>query len=47
MAVPTFYAKLLEFSKGQPLDEQLVFKEVMSKMRLHVSGSAALPEPGE
>ena len=43
MAVPTIYAKLLEYLKSNEIqDVQKILKE---KVRLMVSGSAALPQP--
>ena len=46
MAVPTIYAKLLEVADQQELEKDVIAKAVESTlkpMRLHVSGSAALP----
>ena len=46
MAVPTVYAKFLEHSKRQNAVEQKAVRTALSSMRLHVSGSAALPVSG-
>lgn len=46
MAVPTVYAKLLEYSNKVAETERNAFKKATERMRLHVSGSAALPDPG-
>ena len=45
MGVPTVYAKLLETSRGDSLPASTIDKAVANSqsMRLHVSGSAALP----
>jgi hypothetical protein len=46
MAVPTVYAKLLEFSRSQPSSELRSFRALTERMRLHACGSAALPDTG-
>jgi malonyl-CoA/methylmalonyl-CoA synthetase len=43
MAVPTIYFKLIAHIESLPSDQAAALKEVMSKFRLMVSGSAALP----
>ncbi len=43
MAVPTIYFKLMTYLEGIPTRNQLELKQLMSKFRLMVSGSAALP----
>jgi malonyl-CoA/methylmalonyl-CoA synthetase len=43
MAVPTIYFKLIAHLESQPEDERKELFEVMSKFRLMVCGSAALP----
>jgi malonyl-CoA/methylmalonyl-CoA synthetase len=43
MAVPTIYFKLITFFNGLPKKEQQSISEQLSKFRLMVSGSAALP----
>lgn len=49
MAVPTVYAKLLEFYDAQPEAAQAALRAALrapaSRIRLMVSGSAALPQP--
>ena len=46
MAVPTVYAKLIEyFNTEASKAERNYFNNVFQAMRLNVSGSAALPEP--
>lgn len=45
MAVPTIYHKLIEHFESIDEDEKLVWQSGMEKMRLMVSGSAALPIP--
>ena len=48
MAVPTIYAKLVEaFGKAGIGREERARSQLRSKIRLMVSGSAALPEVGE
>ena len=42
MAVPTIYAKLLESHKNNNVSENAI--QIFKDMRLHVSGSAALPD---
>lgn len=43
MAVPTIYHKLIQYYASLPQEEKMEWKLAMSKMRLMVSGSAALP----
>lgn len=43
MAVPTIYHKLIQYYTLLPHEEKMEWKLAMSKMRLMVSGSAALP----
>ena len=43
MAVPTIYFKLMTYLEAIPTRNQLELKQLMSKFRLMVSGSAALP----
>ncbi|MFC2169548.1 acyl-CoA synthetase [Acidobacteriota bacterium] len=43
MAVPTIYTKLISFWEAAPPSDQKIMSEACSKMRLMVSGSAALP----
>ncbi|GAA4394431.1 acyl-CoA synthetase [Nibrella viscosa] len=43
MAVPTIYFKLIAYWEGLPADEQQRVSETLSRFRLMVSGSAALP----
>lgn len=44
MAVPTIYAKLLEFMRSEQNSKK--WREILStNLRLMVSGSAALPQP--
>ena len=43
MAVPTIYAKLLEYLKSNEIQD--IHKILTDKIRLMVSGSAALPQP--
>jgi len=43
MAVPTIYTKLITTWETAPLDQQKVMSNACAKMRLMVSGSAALP----
>lgn len=43
MAVPTVYVKLIAAWEAAPADEQRLMSAACSKMRLMVSGSAALP----
>lgn len=43
MAVPTIYHKLIQHFEKLPEPEQIVWQQGMAKMRLMVSGSAALP----
>lgn len=43
MAVPTIYHKLINYWKSQSQDEQEQISKALSKFRLMVSGSAALP----
>jgi len=45
MAVPTIYYKLISFWEESPSEEQKKMSEAASKLRLMVSGSAALPVP--
>lgn len=45
MAVPTIYYKLITFWEGEKKENQLLMSEAASKLRLMVSGSAALPVP--
>eukprot|EP00047_Mylnosiga_fluctuans_P020659 m.94754 g.94754 ORF g.94754 m.94754 type:complete len:517 (-) comp8581_c0_seq3:108-1658(-) len=45
MAVPTVYARLLAAIRELPTSEQSALREAMSRLRLMVSGSAALPRP--
>lgn len=45
MAVPTIYSKLIKYWDEQITDRQLQLSEGVKKMRLMVSGSAALPVP--
>lgn len=45
MAVPTIYYKLISYWENAPSGEQKYFSEAASKLRLMVSGSAALPIP--
>lgn len=45
MAVPTIYYKLINFWEGENKENQLLMSEAASKLRLMVSGSAALPVP--
>ncbi len=45
MAVPTIYYKLISYWEEAPSEEQNVLSETASKLRLMVSGSAALPVP--
>lgn len=44
MAVPTVYTRLIEFWEQQSPDKQAFMSEKCQKLRLMVSGSAALPE---
>lgn len=44
MAVPTVYSKLLSHHEGQPPERRARLSEAASRLRLVVSGSAALPE---
>ena len=43
MAVPTIYFKLISYWEGLPAERQQEVTEALSKFRLMVSGSAALP----
>ena len=43
MAVPTIYFKLISYWEGLPAERQQEITEALSKFRLMVSGSAALP----
>ncbi|TAD97834.1 MAG: long-chain fatty acid--CoA ligase [Bacteroidetes bacterium] len=43
MAVPTIYHKLIDFWEKCPLEEQLQISKACARMRLMISGSAALP----
>ena len=43
MAVPTIYYQLISFWNEAPTEEQKILSEAASKLRLMVSGSAALP----
>jgi malonyl-CoA/methylmalonyl-CoA synthetase len=43
MAVPTIYFKLITYYESLPADEQVELTAAMQKLRLMVSGSAALP----
>ncbi|MBT8184194.1 MAG: acyl-CoA synthetase [Eudoraea sp.] len=43
MAVPTIYYKLITYWEGVPSERQLELSKAASKLRLMVSGSAALP----
>ena len=45
MAVPTIYYKLINYWEGKNKKDQLLMSEAASKLRLMVSGSAALPVP--
>lgn len=45
MAVPTIYYKLISFWENATISEQKKMSEATSKLRLMVSGSAALPVP--
>ena len=45
MAVPTIYAKLLEYINQQNCDNEEIKKILKNNIRLMVSGSAALPQP--
>ena len=45
MAVPTIYYKLIAFWESQNKENQMEMSEAASKLRLMVSGSAALPVP--
>ena len=45
MAVPTIYYKLISFWEKSPSEEQKKMSETAFKLRLMVSGSAALPVP--
>jgi malonyl-CoA/methylmalonyl-CoA synthetase len=45
MAVPTIYAKLIATFEDVPAETQQRWSEGARRMRLHVSGSAALPVP--
>lgn len=45
MAVPTIYYKLINFWESANNEQQLQMSEAASKLRLMVSGSAALPVP--
>eukprot|EP01028_Stygiella_incarcerata_P005945 TRINITY_DN2450_c0_g1_i1.p1 TRINITY_DN2450_c0_g1~~TRINITY_DN2450_c0_g1_i1.p1 ORF type:complete len:589 (+),score=136.23 TRINITY_DN2450_c0_g1_i1:89-1768(+) len=45
MAVPTIYGLLIRSFEGMGVDEQKRCKEGAKRLRLMVSGSAALPEP--
>ena len=45
MAVPTIYYKLISFWEEAPSEEQQKMSDAASKLRLMVSGSAALPIP--
>ena len=47
MAVPTIYAKLVEAFGKAGIGEERARSQLRSKIRLMVSGSAALPEVGE
>jgi len=44
MAVPTVYAKLIKAFNDMSESDKLVYKNCLSKFRLMVSGSAALPD---
>ena len=44
MAVPTIYAKLLDYIRHENIPNDLKFK-LSKQIRLMVSGSAALPQP--
>lgn len=43
MAVPTIYFKLIAYWEGLPVEQQQQVTETLSRFRLMVSGSAALP----
>eukprot|EP01065_Artemidia_motanka_P021811 TRINITY_DN26037_c0_g1_i1.p1 TRINITY_DN26037_c0_g1~~TRINITY_DN26037_c0_g1_i1.p1 ORF type:complete len:533 (+),score=58.96 TRINITY_DN26037_c0_g1_i1:72-1670(+) len=43
MAVPTIYAKLIEYHRKQGVSQKEAWRRVVSGLRLMVSGSAALP----
>ncbi|WP_297690808.1 acyl-CoA synthetase [uncultured Eudoraea sp.] len=45
MAVPTIYYKLINYWEGKNKKDRLLMSEAASKLRLMVSGSAALPVP--
>lgn len=45
MAVPTIYSRLAQQWEGQPQSVRAGWSEAAGKMRLMVSGSAALPQP--
>lgn len=44
MAVPTVYTRLIEYWEKQTTEKQIIMTEKCKKLRLMVSGSAALPE---
>ena len=43
MAVPTIYFKLIDFWESSSKDKKLLLSRRVKKLRLMVSGSAALP----
>jgi malonyl-CoA/methylmalonyl-CoA synthetase len=43
MAVPTIYFKLAQFIESYPIAQQIIWRNTLSRLRLMVSGSAALP----
>jgi malonyl-CoA/methylmalonyl-CoA synthetase len=45
MAVPTIYRRLIEAWESAPTGRQATLSDACRRMRLHVSGSAALPVP--
>ena len=45
MAVPTIYYKLINFWESESQENQLLMSKAASRLRLMVSGSAALPVP--
>ena len=45
MAVPTIYYKLINFWESESQENQLLMSQAASRLRLMVSGSAALPVP--
>lgn len=45
MAVPTIYAKLLEYVEKNLVDKSIEVQQKCQEIRLMVSGSAALPIP--